>query len=72
MKKANSVIAFVFMVVFSASVVFVEYDLMMHFGFPFSVLVSVSALLVLLGALLRTPEGYEDENGFQLGALARA
>jgi hypothetical protein len=25
---------------------------------------------VLLGALLRAPEGYEDENAFHIGALA--
>jgi hypothetical protein len=33
---------------------------------------SVCGLIALLGALLRAPEGYEDETGFHIGALADA
>ena len=33
---------------------------------------SICGLVVLLGALLRAPEGYEDETGFHIGALADA
>jgi uncharacterized Tic20 family protein len=67
-KQAKSAIAFTL----CASVASVEYALMMRFGILFEVLVSVFALFVVLGALLRAPEGYEDENGFHIGALARA
>jgi hypothetical protein len=70
MKKAKSVIAFVFLVVLCVSVASVEYDPVMRFGILFNLSVSVFALFVLLGALLRAPEGYEDENGFHIGALA--
>jgi hypothetical protein len=52
------------------SVVRVEYTLVMRFGILFSVFVSAS--FVLLDALLRAPEGYEDENGFHFGALPDA
>jgi hypothetical protein len=69
MKKAKLVIAFIFMVVLVLSVVVVEYDLVMYFGILFDVLASVCGLSVLLGALLRAPEGYEDENGFHIRAL---
>ena len=54
------------------SVVRVEYTLVMRFGILFSVFVNVSASFVLLDALLRAPEGYEDENGFHFGALPDA
>jgi hypothetical protein len=66
--KAKSVIAFVFLIVIWVSVTAVEYDLAMHFKILSSV-ASVCALFVLLSALLRAPEGYEDENGFHFGAL---
>ena len=46
--------------------------LVMRLGILFDVSVSVFALSVLLGALLRAPEGYEDESGFHIGALADA
>jgi hypothetical protein len=69
MKKAKSVIAFVFLVVLCVSVASVEYGLVMRFGVLFNLFVSVFALFVLLGALLRAPEGYEDDNGFHIGAL---
>ena len=63
--------AFILLAVFWMSAVWAEYNLMMRFGIRFSV-ASVSALFVLLSALLRAPEGYEDENGFHIGALAAA
>ena len=44
----------------------------MRFGILFSFFVNVSASFVLLDALLRAPEGYEDENGFHIGVLADA
>jgi hypothetical protein len=47
-------------------------NLVMRFGIMFSVFVNVSASFVLLDALLRAPEGYEDENGFHIGALPDA
>ncbi|PYK17466.1 MAG: hypothetical protein DME55_10120 [Verrucomicrobia bacterium] len=49
----------------------VEYDLAMHFRILSSV-ASVCGLFVLVGALLRAPEGYEDDTGFHIGALADA
>jgi hypothetical protein len=72
MKKAKSAIAFIVLVVIWVSVAGVEYDLVMRFGILFNVFVRVFALSVLLGALLRAPEGYEDQNGFHIGALADA
>jgi hypothetical protein len=54
------------------SVARVEYNLVMRFGILFSFFVNVSASFVLLDALLRAPEGYEDEMGFIIGALADA
>jgi hypothetical protein len=68
MKRAKSAIAFIFLAVLGVSV---EYDLAMHFRIASSV-ASVCGLIVLLGALLRAPEGYEDETGFHVGALADA
>ena len=44
----------------------------MRFGTLFNVFVNVSASFVLLDALVRAPEGYEDENGFHFGALPDA
>ena len=63
-------VAFSFPVVLWVSAARVEYDLVMRLGTLFSGSVSLFALTVLLGALLRAPEGYEDENGFHFGALA--
>jgi hypothetical protein len=48
----------------------VEYDLVIHLGLLFSALLSALALSVVLGALLRAPQGYEDEKGFRIGAPA--
>jgi hypothetical protein len=69
MKNAKSVIAFVFLVILFVTAVWAEYDLAMHFRIASSV-ATVCGLIVLLGALLRAPEGYEDETGFHIGALA--
>jgi hypothetical protein len=70
--KAKLVIAFVFLMMVWVSVASVEYELVMRFGILFNLFVSVFALFVLLGALFRASEGYEDENGFHIGALADA
>jgi hypothetical protein len=71
MKRAKSAVAFMFLVVFWMSVASVEYDVAMRFRILSSI-ASICGLLVLLGALRRAPEGYEDENGFHIGALADA
>jgi len=65
------VVAFMFPVVLWATVAGVEYDLATRFRILSSV-ASVCGLFVLVSALLRAPEGYEDENGFHIGALANA
>ena len=70
MKRAKSVIAFMFPVVLWVSVTSVEYDLVIRLGFLLSALVSILALFVLLGGLFRAPEGYEDQNGFHVGVPA--
>jgi hypothetical protein len=72
MRRAKSVVAFIVPVVLWVSAVSVEYDLVMRLGILFSGSVSLFALSILLGALLRAPEGYEDENGFHIGALTNA
>jgi len=72
MKTAKLVITFIFLVVLWVGVAGVEYDLVMRLGILFSVGVGLFALSVLLGALLRASEGYEDEAGFHFGALAGA
>ena len=64
-------VAFMFLVVLWVSVAKVEYNMAMRFRILSSV-ASICGLVVLLGALLRAPEGYEDENGFHIGALADA
>ena len=69
MKAAKSAIAFVFLILIWVSAAGIEYDLAMHFRILFSV-ASVLGLVVLLGGLSRAPEGYEDENGFHIGAPA--
>ena len=71
MKRAKSVVAFIFLVVLWVSVAKVEYNMAVRFRILSSV-ASICGLLVLLGALLRAPEGYEDETGFHIGALADA
>jgi hypothetical protein len=71
MRRAKSVVAFMFPVVLWVTAASVEYDLAMHFRILSSV-ASVCGLFVLVGALLRAPEGYEDDTGFHIGALADA
>jgi hypothetical protein len=71
MKKGKLAIAFIVLAVFYVSVVWAEYNLVMRSGIIFSV-TSIFALLLVLHALHRAPEGYEDENGFHIGALADA
>jgi hypothetical protein len=69
MEKGKLAIAFFLLAVFYLGVVLAEYNLVTRSGITFSV-VGVSGLIVLLIALLRAPEGYEDKNGFHIGALA--
>lgn len=65
MNKAKLMIAFILLLLLCVSVACFEYHLMMRFGIVFSVFAGVSGLY-LLGALLRAPEGYEDEKGFHI------
>jgi hypothetical protein len=71
MKKGKLAIAFILLAVFYVSVVWAEYNLVMRSGIIFSA-TSIFALLLVLHALHRAPEGYEDENGFHIGVLADA
>jgi hypothetical protein len=71
MRRAKSVVAFMFPVVLWVTVASVEYDLAMRFRI-LSTVASVCGLFLLVGALLRAPEGYEDDTGFHIGALADA
>jgi hypothetical protein len=67
MNNVMSVIGFVFLMGVWATSLWAECHLAMRFPIIFSVVV-VSGVSVLLGALLRAPEGYENENGFHIGA----
>ncbi len=67
--KAKSALAFLFLILIWVCAAGIEYDLAMRFRILFSVASGV-ALVVLLGGLVRAPEGYEDENGFHVGAPA--
>ena len=71
-RKAKSMLVFMFPAVLWVSATSVEYDLARRIGTLCSVSVSVFAFSVLLGALLRAPDGYEDEKGFRIGALGDA
>lgn len=71
MKKAKPVIFFILLVAACASVAFVEYDLVMRFKMLSSFFASVfGSFVLLLVALLRAPEGYQDENGFHFSVAA--
>jgi hypothetical protein len=65
MKKPKLVIAFIFLVLLSA--IWAEG---MRFAFIFSIAIA-SVLLAVVGALLRAPEGYENENGFHIRSRRR-
>jgi hypothetical protein len=69
--KAKSVIDVVFLIMVWMSVASVEYELVMFFGIFSNLFITVFALFVLLVALFRAPEGYEDENGFHWCASGR-
>ena len=68
MKKSKATLAIVFMVALYVGVSYVEYDLAMHFRILFSV-ATVCGLFVLVSALRRAPEGYEDETGFHYDTI---
>ena len=63
----KSFLAFPFLILIWVCTAGIEYDLAMHFRLLFSLATGV-ALAVLMGELARAPEGYEDENGFHVGA----
>lgn len=68
--KADFFLAFPFLILIWVCTAGIEYNLAMHFRIVFSVGTGV-ALAVLAGELFRAPEGYEDENGFHVGASTR-
>ena len=70
MKKVKSVIGFIFLVGVCVTSLWAEYNLAVRFAIMFSV-ASVAGLLALSGALLRAPEGYENENGFHIRACRK-
>ena len=67
MKKVKSVSGFIFLVGVCVTSLWAEYNLATRFAIVFSV-ASFCGLLALLGALLRAPEGYENESGFHIRA----
>lgn len=69
MKKTKPVSAFICLVVLCVSAAGIGYALVSRVGIIF-VLLGVFGLSVsvLLDALLRAPEGYEDESGFYIRA----
>ena len=67
MKKVKSVIGFIFLVGVCVTSLWAEYNLVTRFPILLAV-ASVSSLLALLTALLRAPEGYENESGFHIRA----
>ena len=71
MKKANPLIASILLVMLCASVTCLEYHLVQRFEYLPSFLAGVFGLFVLLlVALLRAVEGYEDESGFHIRVVA--
>ena len=48
-----------------------ESKLLLHFGNVLGLFAGTFALIVLLTALWRAPEGYEDDGGFLIGATAK-
>ena len=65
MENVKSVIGFIFLVGVCLTSIWIEYNLAMRFAIMFTV-ASISGLLPLLSALLRAPDGYEDEHGFHI------
>ena len=65
MNNVKSVIGFIFLMGVCVTSLWAEYNLAVRFAIMFSI-ASVAGLLALLGALLRAPEGYENENGFHI------
>lgn len=51
---------------FCAGTVWVEYQAISRFGGVFILIAAASALAVLIGALFRSPEGYEGANGLHV------
>ena len=76
MKTTKLIIAFLALVVFCASAVWVEYKLVLQLGILFSLFASMSASIGLFAAMLRAPEGYEAADGFHVragrGQMSRA
>ena len=71
MKKMKPATAFIFLILGCATVAGVEYNLVMGcetLSSLFARVFGLSALLLM--ALLRAPEGYEDENGFHISVAA--
>jgi hypothetical protein len=67
MKQVKSITSSILLVVLGVGIVWAEYDLAVRFPIIFSVVI-VSALLAILHALRRAPEGYENEHGFHIRA----
>jgi len=68
MKTMKLMFALTSLVVFGASAAWTEYKLVAHAGIAFSLFASVAVLVLLLGAMLRAPEGYEAAHGFHVKA----
>jgi hypothetical protein len=68
MKKAKGVIVLIFLVGLCLSAAFAACGLAMRFGILLSVVAGVSGLFLLLGALVRAPEGCENADGFHVRA----
>jgi hypothetical protein len=51
---------------FCAGIIFVDYELLLHFGAVFVVFAAACALVVILGALYRAPEGDERADGLHI------
>ena len=65
MKKPQLISAFIFLALLCVSALWAEYNLGMRVGIIFSI-ATASVLLAVVGALVRAPEGYENENGFHI------
>ena len=70
MKKPKLITAFIFLALLCVSALWAEYNLGMSVGIVFSI-ATASVLLAVVGALVRAPEGYENESGFHIRARRR-